>query len=330
MIILIVWKPPQNSDKLRSQQFMSHHSIDRSLTYNRWNNDYPSRLSIESGDTVSIAMNDASDAQVHPKMTVEEYKQIDRLKIHSLTGPISVSGAEPGDQLKIEIINYEHEGWAWTSIVPGLGLLDEEFEEPYLHIWKLEGDKTRSMPGLTLDLSPFCGIIGLQRNEPGEFATRPPGPFGGNMDVKHLVAGSTLYLPVFVEGAGLCAGDCHAAQGDGEVCINGMEAPMTVTFKVSLVKGKPLTGPYIVTPGQLVSPRYTEKPFHAFVESAEDPREASKAVVRRAIKYLMDRVGLSREEAYVTCSVVLDLKVSQLVNVPMTTITGYLPEAIFD
>lgn len=309
---------------------MAHFSIDRSFTYNRWNRDYPSRLSIESGDTVSIAMNDASDAQVHAAMTVEEYKLIDRAKIHALTGPISVAGAQPGDQLKIEILEYEHEGWAWTSIVPGLGLLDDEFDEPYLHIWKLEGDVTRSMPGLTLDLNPFCGIIGLQREASGEFATRPPGPFGGNMDVKHLVAGSTLYLPVFVEGAGLCAGDCHAAQGDGEVCINGMEAPMTVTFKVSLVKDKPLEGPYIVTPGQLVSPRYAGKPFHVFVESDENPRDACKRVVRRAIDYLRERVGLTRQQAYVTCSVVLDLKVSQLVNVPTTTISGYLPEAIFD
>lgn len=309
---------------------MAHHSIDRSFTYNRWNREYPERLRIKSGDTVRIAMNDASDAQVHPDMTVEEYKQIDRLKIHALTGPIAVEGAEPGDQLKIDIIEYEHEGWAWTSIVPGLGLLDDEFEEPYLHIWKLDGETTRSMPGLTLDLNPFCGIIGLQREETGEFATRPPGAFGGNMDVKHLVAGSTLHLPVFVEGAGLCAGDCHAAQGDGEVCINGMEAPMTVVFKVTLIKGEELTGPYIITPGQLVSPRYAEKPFHAFVESDEDPRTACKRVVRRAIDYLMKRVGLSREQAYVTCSVVLDLKVSQLVNVPTTTISGYLPEAIFD
>lgn len=309
---------------------MAYHTLDRSFTYNRWSRDYPTRLCIESGDTVKIEMNDASDAQVHPKMTVAEYEQIDRTKIHALTGPIEVAGAEPGDRLKIEILSYEHEGWAWTSIVPGLGLLDEDFKDCFLHIWELEGTQTKSMPGLTLDLSPFCGIIGVQREDTGEFATRPPGPFGGNMDVKHLVAGSTLYLPVFVPGAGLCAGDCHAAQGDGEVCINGMEAPMTVELKVTLEKDTPLSSPYIVTPGELVSPRYREKPFHGFIESDENPREACKRVVRRAIQYLVDRLGLSKEQAYVTCSVVLDLKVSQLVNVPTTTVTGYLPEAIFD
>ncbi|MDQ8205484.1 acetamidase/formamidase family protein [Pelagicoccus sp. SDUM812003] len=309
---------------------MAEHTLDRSTTFNRWSRDYATRLRIESGDTVWVEMNDASDAQVHPEMDAEGYKAIDRSLIHALTGPIEVAHAQPGDQLKIEILEYKHEGWAWTSIVPGLGLLDEDFEDYFLHIWRLDEAQTTSMPGLTLDLNPFCGIIGVQREEMGEFATRPPGVFGGNMDVKHLVAGSTLHLPVLVEGAGLCAGDCHAAQGDGEVCINGMEAPMSVRLKVTLIKDAPLSAPYLLTPGELVSPRYRAKPFHAFIESDENPREACKRVVRRAIDYLVKRVGLSREQAYVTCSVVLDLKVSQLVNVPTTTITGYLPEAIFD
>lgn len=309
---------------------MAHHNLDKSITYNRWNRDYAARITIEPGDTVTMAMNDASDGQVNPGMTGKEFGEIDKMKIHALTGPVAVAGAEPGDQLKIDIVEYKHEGWAWTSLIPGMGLLDDFTSEHYLHIWKLEGEQTRSMPGLTLDLRPFCGIIGVQRSDEGEHRTRPPGPFGGNMDVKHLTAGATLYLPVMVSGAGLCAGDCHAAQGDGEVCINGMEAPMSVTFTVSLIKDKPLQGPYVVTPGQLVSPRYAAKPFHAFVESDKDARTACKRVVERAIAYLVDRVGLSAEQAYITCSVALDLKVSQLVNVPMTTITGYLPEAIFD
>lgn len=309
---------------------MADHFLDKTITCNRWNRDYKPRLSIDSGDTVTIEMKDASGAQVHPGMSSAEFAEIDKLKIHALTGPIEVRGAEPGDQLAIEVISYQHEGWAWTSMIPGMGLLAGEFPDHYLHIWELGETQTKSMPGLTLDLNPFCGIIGLQRAEVGEFRTRPPGPFGGNMDVKHLVAGSILHLPVEIPGAGLCSGDCHAAQGDGEVCINGMEAPMTVSLKVDLIKNDPLPGPYLLTPGELVSPRYRTKPFHAFVESDEDPREACKRVVRRAIDYLVKRVNLTPEQAYITCSVVLDLKVSQLVNIPLTTITGYLPEAIFD
>lgn len=211
-----------------------------------------------------------------------------------------------------------------------MGLLDDFVDEHFLFHWELDGSVTRSMPGVTLDLAPFCGIIGVQRDEPGEFRTRPPGIFGGNMDVRHLTAGARLHLPVLVPGAGLCAGDCHAAQGDGEVSINGMEAPMEVTFKLDLIKAKPLEGPYLVAAGPLVPERYQTKPFHVFIESHEDPRSACKKAVLRAIDFIVDRIGVSREQAYVLCSVVLDLKVSQLVNQPLTTISAYLPEAIFN
>jgi acetamidase/formamidase len=318
------------AEKAASLRIMKHHHVDKSVIYNRWDRSYPARLTIEPGDRVTLDMNDASDGQVAPGMSGEAFAQIDTTRIHALTGPVAVAGAEPGDRLVVRILEYRHQGWAWTSIIPGLGLLDDAFEKHFLHHWELGETQTTSMPGVTLDLSPFCGIIGVQREEPGEFRTRPPGPWGGNMDVRHLTAGATLHLPVFVEGAGLCAGDCHAAQGDGEVSINGMEAPMSVTFEVDLVKASPLEGPYIETAGPLLPPRYQEKPFHVFVESDEDPREACRRVVRRAMHYLEQRIGLSPQQAYVLCSVVLDLKVSQLVNVPMTTISGYLPEAIFN
>jgi acetamidase/formamidase len=306
------------------------HQLGRDQTRNRWNRDYPPTLTIAPGDTVELAMKDASDGQVRPDMTLAEFAAMDRTRVHALTGPVAVAGAEPGDALEIEILGYRHEGWAWTSIMPGMGLLGDEFAEPFLQIWRLEERVTRSVPGVTLDLHPFCGIIGVQRGEPGEFRTRAPGPFGGNMDVKHLGAGARLFLPVFTPGAGVCAGDAHAAQGDGEVSINGMEAPMTVTLRVNLHKRRALAGPQAVVTPALVPPRYLEKPFHVFIESHEDPREAARAAVRRAMDYLERRLGISRPLSLVLCSVVLDLKISQLVNAPITTISAYLPEAIFD
>ncbi len=307
-----------------------HHHVDTSRTRNRWNRDYPPVLTVAPGDTVSLAMKDASDGQVRPGMTLAEFAAIDKTRIHALTGPVAVDGAEPGDALEIEILGFRHEGWAWTSIMPGLGALGDEFSEPFLHIWKLEEGTTRSIPGVTLDLHPFCGVVGVQRAEPGEFRTRPPGTFGGNMDVRHLGAGARLWLPVFTPGAGLCAGDAHAAQGDGEVSINGMEAPMTATFRLHLHKRRDLAGPYAVVLPSLVPARYLSKPFHVFIESHEDPREAARAAVRRAIVFLRGRLGIGRELALVLCSVVLDLKISQMVNGPVATVSAYLPEAIFD
>lgn len=307
-----------------------HHTIEPDHVRHRWNRDYPAALTIASGDTVAIGLRDSSDGQVVPGMSQADFASIDRMRIHALTGPVAVAGSEPGDALEIEILEYRHQGWAWTSVMPGLGALGDEIAASHVHFWKLEGNQTRSIPGVTLDLHPFCGIIGVQRAESGEFRTRPPGVFGGNMDVKHLGAGSTLWLPVLTPGAGLCAGDAHAAQGDGEVSINGMEAPMTVTLRVHLRKGQAPAAPYARVTSALVPPRYLTKPFHTFIESHEHPREAARAVVRRAAAYLRNRLEISRELAIILCSVVLDLKISQMVNGPIVTVSGYLPEAIFD
>jgi acetamidase/formamidase len=310
---------------------MAEHVLDDSLTVNRWNNALPAAATVRSGDRVTLHLPDSSGRQVRPDWTAATFRErFDPFKVHTLVGPIAVEGAMPGDRLEIRIECYEHAGWAWTALIPGLGLLPEEFPDHHLFIWKLEQGQTRSLPGVTLDLHPFCGVIGVQRAEPGEFRTRAPGTFGGNLDVRHLTAGATLLLPVLAPGAGLCAGDAHAAQGDGEVCINGMEAPMTVTMQLNLIKNAPLDGPMAITGGELTPPRYRTKPWIVFMESDEAPRAACQRVVRRAIAYLVQRLGITRELAYTLCSVVLDLKISQLVNQPVTTVSGYLPEAMFD
>ncbi len=309
----------------------SLHQLDASSLVHRWDNTLPPRLTIAPGDTVELEMADSSGFQVQPHWTTTDFRaRFDPSKVHALTGPIAIDGAEPGDRLAVHIESFEHRGWAWTSLIPGLGLLPEDFPDHHLFIWQLAKNQSRSMPGVTIDLHPFAGIIGVQRAKAGEFRTRAPGPFGGNMDVRHLTAGTTLFLPVFTPGANLLAGDCHAAQGDGEVCINGMEAPMRGRFRIELIKQQPLAAPYAITPNPLISSRYQADNWHLFIESDENPRVAAKQVVRRAIEFLGERLGLSPELAYTLCSVVLDLKLSQLVNHPITTVTGYLPEAIFD
>lgn len=304
-------------------------TLDSSITYNAWDNRLEPRITIEPGDEILIEMADSSDSQVKPDMSSEEFAKINFERIHALTGPIAIAGAKPGNTLKIEILEYIHKGWAWTSINPEKCFLPEDFNAFFLHHWQLEESSTTSMPGLNLALHPFCGIIGVQRAEQGVFRTRPPGPYGGNMDVKHLSKGATLYLPVLTPGAGLCAGDAHAAQGDGEVSINGMEAPMDVKLRVSISDDISVSDPYIQTPLELTPSAYAGKPFHGFISSGPDMVQCAKDAVRRAIDYLMKRLEISAEQALVVCSVVLDLKLSQVVNAPQFTVTGYLPEAIF-
>ena len=150
------------------------------------------------------------------------------------------------------------------------------------------------------------------------------------MDVKHLTAGATLYLPSLVDGGMVCSGDCHAAQGDGEVSINGLEAPMDVKLRISVSDDVKADAPYLQTTPHLVPAAYAGTTYHAFISSGPDLMENGRNAVRRAIDYLMKRLGLSAEQAYVLCSAVLDLKISQVVNAPHFTVTGYLPEAIFD
>ncbi len=303
------------------------HRIGPPNIHTRWNNRLEPGLEIESGDIVEFGCLDSSGGQVTPTTTVEEYAQMDRGRIHTITGPVYVRGARPGDVLEVRIRRVEHHGWGWTSIVPGLGTLPERFGETYLFLWRLEGGETRSMPGVTLGLAPFLGIMGVAPSESGEFRTRPPGAFGGNMDVKQLVAGSVLYLPVFNEGALFSAGDGHAAQGDGEVCINGIEAPMTAELQLTVRRDFRLEQPFAeFPPGQ---PQGPDLGSWGFVGSAENAMEAARGVIHRAVDFLMMRRGLAAEQAYLLCSVALDLKISQCVNVPLITVTGTLAKSLF-
>jgi len=302
---------------------MATHSLNAEPTHSRWNADLAPRLTIDSGDTVEFECQDASGAQVHRAMTVEEFQRIDRGKIHALTGPVCVEGAEPGDVLQVDVLEVRHHGWGWTSVIPGLGFLKERFAEPYLFHWKLEKDVTRSLAPAVVPLRPFCGIMGVAPAEHGEFRTRAPGVFGGNMDVRELSAGATLYLPVQQPGALFSCGDAHAAQGDGEVCINGIEMPADVTLRFTLHKGKTLAGPLVESAaGPAVGASWL------VVESAADAMEAARAATNRMIDLLIVEWGFEPVQAYLLCSVAMKLQVSQVVNEPMITVAAAIEKSV--
>jgi acetamidase/formamidase len=304
---------------------MKSHFLGQEHNHVRWNRDLPPALEIESGDAVEMELKDSSDGQVTPAWTSADFAKIDRNRIHALTGPILVQGAEPGDTLEVRIESIRHLGWGWSSLVPGLGLLPERFPDPFLLIWKLDAASTSTLQPATVPLHPFCGIMGVAPEEPGEHRTRPPGRFGGNLDVRQLTAGATLYLPVCVPGALFSAGDTHAAQGDGEVCINGIEMPSIARFTLVLHKNRALREPFAEVPPQI----RTDTGAWVFVASRTEFWPAAKAVVEQAIEFLMQRFKLPAELAYILCSITLDLKVSQCVNQPMITLTAHLPKSIF-
>ena len=305
---------------------MAEHRLSANPTHSVWNRALPPRLHVHPGDTVHLECVDSSGAQVHPKTTLSEYLQIDRACIHALTGPIYVEGAEPGDVLQVDVLKVAHKGWGWTSVISGLGFLKERFDEPFLFHWKLEGTVSHSLAPAIVPLRPFCGVMGVARAEDGEFRTRPPGAFGGNMDVRQLCTGATLYLPVFNRGALFSAGDAHAAQGDGEVCINGIECPADVTLRFQLHKQQRLAAP-IVESG---AARGTEAGGEAWlvVESAEDPAAAARAATSRMIDLLVARWGFTPVHAYILCSVAMNLHLSQVVNDPMFTVSAEITKSL--
>ena len=187
---------------------------------------------------------------------------------------------------------------------------------------------SRSLAPAVVPLRPFCGVMGVAPAEDGEFRTRPPGIFGGNMDVRELCAGATLYLPVLNRGALFSAGDAHAAQGDGEVCINGMECPVDVTLRFQLHKRRPLSAPMIETGARQKRDADADAGEWIIVESATDSTVAARAATSRMIDFLAAHWGFSEVHAYLLCSVAMNLRISQVVNEPMFTVSAAISKKI--
>jgi len=305
---------------------MIEHALSAEPTHSVWDRSLQPRLRIAPGDEVAFECVDASGGQVRPGMTTAQFLAIDRTRIHALIGPVGVEGAEIGDVLQVDVLSTRHSGWGWSSVIQGLGFLKDRFAEPYLFHWVLDGESTNSLAPAVVPLRPFLGVMGVARAEDGSFRTRPPGPFGGNLDVRELCAGSRLYLPVFNRGALFSCGDGHAAQGDGEVCINGIECPLEVNLRFKLHKRQPLSGP-IVEASELAAPDAGADAW-VIVETGADIAEAARAATSRMIDLLASRWGFSEIHAYILCSVALKLRLSQVVNEPVYTVSAALSKCI--
>jgi acetamidase/formamidase len=303
---------------------MSEHVLSAAPTHSRWNADLSPRFTIDSGDIVHFECQDSSGAQVHPSMTIADFQSIDRGRIHALTGPVAIHSAQPGDVLQIDIFSVTHKGWGWSSVIPGLGFLKQRFAEPFLFHWNLEAATSSSLAPAIVPLRPFCGIMGVAPAERGEFRTRAPGVFGGNMDVRELAAGATLYLPVLQPGALFSCGDAHAAQGDGEVCINGIECPADISLRFHLHKHQTLAGP-LVESSSMQDPT---APSWVVVESSPDALTAAHSATDRMVDLLTGHWNFDPIHAYLLCSVAMHLHLSQVVNEPMITVSASIAKSI--
>ncbi|MDI3340432.1 MAG: acetamidase/formamidase family protein [Sphaerobacter sp.] len=304
------------------------YTVHRHQHHFGWDNALEPVLEVEPGVAVEFEVVDASGGQLHRGSTAADVAALDFARVNPVTGPVFVKGARPGDVLEVEILDFGRTEWGWTAIIPGFGLLADEFPEPYLKIWDLSGGKAEFAPGIEIPIKPFPGTIGVALPEPGLHSIVPPRQNGGNMDIRHLTRGARLFLPVWVEGALFSVGDTHAAQGDGEVCGTAIEAPMTITVRFHLHREQSIAEPRYILPGP-PTPEADARGYYVTTGFAPDLLEAARKATRFQIEHLQQAYGLSREEAYVLASVAVDLRISEVVDAPNWLVSAFLPQAIF-
>jgi acetamidase/formamidase len=307
----------------------THYLRDDEPVHYTWDAGHEPVLSIDPGDTVVVWTREVSDNQITPDSDTSAIAGIDWDRVYPLAGPIAVAGAEPGDTLAVEILDIRTQGWGWSAIFPDLGLLSDDFPDGYLRTFDISnGSYAYIGDTVAIPLAPFFGTMGVCPAGASAQPVMPPGTFGGNMDTRQLVRGATLYLPVQVEGAMFSCGDAHGCQGDGEVCVTGLEAPMYSTLRFTLQKERSMAAPQYRTPAPL-TPLVDHAPFYGTTGVGGDLYVAAQDATRAMVDHVAGRYGLSREDAYVLASLCVDLKISEVVDAGQYIVSALLPEAVF-
>lgn len=291
-------------------------------THARWSRAIPPVLTVPDGAVVEVFTQEATGGQLSMESTVEDVATLDFDRIHALTGPIRVEGAEPGDVLSVTLHEIEIGDWGWAAIVPGFGFLADVFTDPYLKLFELGPDATHADfgHGIRIPLAPFPGVLGVAPDTDEMLVTIPPRANGGNMDNRHMTAGTTVYLPVAVEGANFSIGDTHAAQGDGEVSGTAIEAPMRIVLELNVVKGG----------RSIPEPQYETDEYYAVTGFGTSIDEATRKATLSMIDYLEAEHGMAREDAYVLASLAGDLKISETVDMPHYLVSMHMPKGVLE
>ncbi|HKJ00009.1 MAG TPA: acetamidase/formamidase family protein [bacterium] len=345
--------------------------------HNRWHPDLAPVASVAPGEAIVIDTLDASDGQVTPATADADLASLSANRGHPLTGPVAIEGAEPGDLLAVHIETIEPQPFGWTYNRNNFGFLRDLYTEPHLTRWSIrEGYATSGdLPGVRVPGAPFMGVMGvapsrelfeamhwreaelLRRGgsvrppEPAEavpphigkngLRTAPPRENGGNVDIRHLVAGTTVHLPVYVPGALFSVGDAHFAQGDGEVCGTAIEMGATFFAHFEVIKGgagQQRDMSFAWQGDALPHGLGLGRRFHATTglcvrrdgrNESEDVTLAARNALLNMIDYLQRTYGYNDKQAYHLCSVAVNLHVSQVVDLPNVLVTAFLPLDIF-
>jgi acetamidase/formamidase len=314
---------------------MPHHALKASVENCHWGFFDAARspvLSVKSGDTITI---DTLSGQPFLKARSEDGfivpPELDEIHAmatergpgpHILTGPIEVLGAKAGHVLEVRVKSISlRQDWAYNAILPLMGILPNDFDEPRLLIIPIDMErKIAKLPwGVDLPLAPFFGVMGVAPPPGwGRITTLMPRSMGGNLDNKDLGAGSTLYLPIFNDGALFSCGDGHAAQGHGEVCVTAIETALQGTFELILREDM-----------SLLYPRAETATHYITMGLDPDLDRCAEMAVRDMIDLLREKMGLSKADAYSFCSVAADLHVTQAVN-GCKGVHAMMPKALVD
>ncbi|MGH1365428.1 MAG: acetamidase/formamidase family protein [Calditrichia bacterium] len=289
-------------------------------THNKFSSAIPPAITVPSGAVIEVFTEEASDGQIKPGDGPEVLATLEFDPIHPLTGPVFVEGAMPGDVLKVTLHKIEVQDWGWTAILPGFSFLADQFTKPWLKTYEMSpGAKYVDFSeDIRIPLSPFPGVMGVAPATEEMLSTIPPRENGGNMDDPHLVEGTSVYFPVFVEGALFSIGDAHATQGMGEVCGTAIEIPMHIVYQVDVLKGG----------RQIPEPEYEGDDYYAVTAVGTSLDIAAKKAVGFMVDYLVKEHKMDRNDAYALCSLAGDLKIAEVVDLPNMLVAMHMPKSV--
>lgn len=296
-------------------------SIPNTATHTKFSRELEPVARVPSGSVVEVFTHEATGGQFQLGSGDADLQAIDFGQVHTITGPIYVEDARPGDVLAVELLELEVADWGWMALLPTFGQLVDEIATTSLRTFSIDqaNQTVQFADGIVVPLRPFAGIMGVAPASDEALDTFPPRANGGNMDNPAMTEGTTVYFPIFADGALFSIGDTHAVQGFGEVSGTALESPMRIVMRLSVVRDG----------HKMSEPQYETDQYYATTGFAPSLDEAARKATRHMIDYLMFQHDLSEEDAYLLCSIVGDLLIAETVDLPNMLVTMHMPKSIF-